>query len=632
MLQSIHDKLKGWVAYVVLGAIASTFVLWGINWTLGTADYAAKVNGREIPVNEVREAYQRQLAQMARGEGGPVDEAQRAALKQKVLDEFIGSEAMISRAEELGYRVSDAELLKEMARIPAFQVAGKFDQAHAVAVLKAQGRDVAEIEGMIRRNVQLQQLDSALHYSSFATPGEIRKITALMDQQRELAWLVLPAAHFAATATPDDAAINAWYTAHKAEYLTPELVNLRYIEISLAELSASITVSEAQLRAYFEEQKTKNPDAYTQPEQRRVRHILLQVSDPKDDAAAKAKAEQILKRAQGGEDFAKLAQEFSQDPGSAKQGGDLGMSERKVWVAPFADAAFSMSVGEIRGPVKTQFGYHILKLDAIQPSSTRTFEQGRSDIEAEYRRSEADRLFNSLQDRVADAALQNTTDIEVVARKAELPARQINDFSRTDGGGALAKAPKVIEAAFSQDVLDGHLSQIVEVEKGRGVILRSTDHRLPQQKPLRDVRADVIAAWKKQRGVELARAAAADAIKRLDAGESWESLAKSLGGNLQAAHFIGRTDAGVPVELRRAAFEVPKPAAGKPVFRALALDNGDGAVYGISAVRAAPDDNPQKNNMLALQFALQIGSGEALGYADGARAEAKVIVNPRSMD
>ena len=290
-----------------------------------------------------------------------------------------------------------------------------------------------------------------------------------------------------------------------------------------------------------------------------------------------------------------------------------------------------MKVGEIRGPVKTQFGYHILKLDAIQPASTRTFEQSRADIEAEYRRSEADRLFNALQDRVADAALQNSTDIEVVARKAELPVRQISDFSREGGGGALGKSPKVIEAAFSQDVLDGHLSQMVEVEKGRGVILRATDHRLPQQKPLSAVRGEVIAAWKKQRGIELAQAAAADAVKRLEAGESWQSLAKSLGGTLQPAHFVGRSDQAVPIELRRAAFEAPKPGP-KPVYRALALDDGDGAVYGVSAVRDAADDNPQQKVMVATQFALQIGSGEALSYADAARAQAKVIVNPRSMD
>jgi peptidyl-prolyl cis-trans isomerase D len=631
MLQSIHDKLHGWVAYVVLGAIASTFVLWGINWTLGTADYAAKVNGREIGVNEVRESYQRQLSQLMRADNGAVDEAQRAALKQKVLEDFVGGEALISRAQDLGYRVSDEELMKEMGRIPALQVAGKFDKEHAIAVLRSQGRDIAEIEAQIRRSVQLQQLDTALHYSSFATPTEVSKIGSLLDQQRELAWMVLPAAHYAASAIPDDAAISAYFNTHKGDYMTPELVNLRYIEISLAQLAAGITVSEAQLKSYFEEQKTKNPDAYSQGEQRRVRHILFQVTDPKDDAAVKAKADQVLKRATGGEDFAKLAQEFSQDPGSAKQGGDLGMSDRKAWVPPFADAAFSMQIGEIRGLVKSQFGYHILKLDAIQPANTRTFEQSRSDIEAEYRRSEADRLFNSLQDRVADAALQNSTDIDVVARKAGLPAQEIADFSRASGGGALGNAPKVIEAAFSQDVLDGHLSQTVEVEKGRGVILRATDHRLPQQKALADVRAEVITAWKKQRGVELAQTAAAGAVKRLEAGEHWDGLAKSLGATLQPAHYVSRADDGVPAELRRASFEAPKPA-GKPVYQSLALNNGDAMTFGVTAVRDDPAGDPQKKAMMIGQFANEIGGGEARGYADGARAEAKVIVNLHSMD
>ena len=630
MLQSIHDRLKGWVAYVVLGAIASTFVFWGINWTLGDADYAAKVNGHEVPVAEVRDAYQRQLAQLARGGDGNIDEAQRAALKSRVLDEYVGSEALISRAEDLGYRVSDAQLLREMGRIPAFQVGGKFDESHAIAVLRAQGRSIPEVEGMIRHSIELQQLESALRYSSFATPAEVGRISGLMDQQRELAWLVLPAARFAAVATPDEATLKAYYQAHKADYLSPELVNLSYVEISLADLSAQVTVTEAQLKSYYEDQKSRNPDAYTQAEQRRVRHILFQVTDPKDDAAVKAKASEILKRAQAGEDFAKLAQQFSQDPGSAKQGGDLGMSERKVWVAPFADAAFSMAVGEIRGPVKTQFGYHILKLEAVQPATTRSFEASHADLEAEYRRSEADRLFNGLQDKVSDAALQNPSDLEAVAHKSGLPIRAIVDFSR-DGGGALGKAPKVIEAAFSPDVIDGHLSQIVEVEKGRGVILKATDHRLPHERSLDEVRAAVLAAWQKERGTELAKAAAADCIRRLQAGESWDAVAKAQGATLQPAHFVTRTDQSVPLELRRAAFEVPHPD-GKPVFAPVVLANGDNLVFGLSAVRENPAGDPLEKPLRTQQFAMQIGGGEAESYAQAVRAAAKVIVNPHALD
>src|SRR5580658_487728 len=356
MLQTIHDKITGWVAYVILGAIALVFVLWGINWTLGAPTYAAKVNGSEISVNEVRQSYQQQLAQMERAAPKGLDDSARNDIKRKVLDDYVNSEALVTRADALGYRVSDGELLKAMAQVPAFQVDGRFDQAHAVAVLKAQGRSVAEIEALFRRDVKVRQLDTALAMSSFATPGELKQVRALTRQQRELAWITVPAAHYAAEAAPDEAAIKEYYDAHKSEYLTPETVNLRYVEVSLADLAAKVNVDDAQLRAYYEEQKTKTPERFVQAEQRRVRHILIPVADPKNDAAAKAQAESILKRAQAGEDFSKLAKEFSQDPGSAQQGGDLGWSERKVWVAPFADAAFSMSVGDIRGPVKTQFG------------------------------------------------------------------------------------------------------------------------------------------------------------------------------------------------------------------------------------------------------------------------------------
>jgi peptidyl-prolyl cis-trans isomerase D len=631
MLQSIHDKLKGWLAGVVLGAIGLVFVFWGINWTLSAPNYAAKVNGSEVSANEVRQAYQQQLSQIQRQTNGSISDAQRNDIKRRVLDEYVSSEALLTRADELGYRVSDAEVLNAQCQIPAFQVEGKCDPAHAVAVLRAQGRSPLEIEALFKRDVKLRQLNSALTLSSFATATEMKEIRALTKQQRELAWLTVPAEKYAAQATPDDAALKAYFEAHKSAYMTPETVDLRYVEISLGSLAAKVGVDDAQLKTYYDEQKTKTPERFTQPEQRRVSHILLSVADPKDDAAVKAKAEGILKRAQAGEDFGKLAKEFSQDPGSAPQGGDLGFSERKVWVAPFGDAAYSMKVDEIRGPVKTQFGYHILKLVGIQPATVKTFEQSKTELEAEYRRNEAEKLFNNAQDQLADAALQNTTDLDVVARKAGLTVLEIPAFSRIDGGGALGKAPAVIDAAFSQDVLDGRLSQIVEVEKGRGVVLRASDHKLPQQKPLDAVRTEVIAAWKKERGAELAAAAAADAVKRLTGGESWESIAKILGAAVVPPKFVARADQGVPVEIRSAAFAEPKPA-GKPTYSEARLANGDSTVIALSAVREEPGDPKQQDGDLRQQFAAQIASIEAQSYAAGTRADAKVVLNPKAID
>jgi peptidyl-prolyl cis-trans isomerase D len=632
MLQTIHDKLKGWVAGVVLGAIALVFVFWGINWTLSAPTYAAKVNGAEISSNEVKQTYQQQLAQMERQSSAPLDDAMRNEIKRRVLDEYVNSEALVTRADDLGYRVSDQELLAEMSKVPAFQVDGKFDQAHALAVLNAQGRSVSEIEGLFRRDAKLRQLDTALNASSFATPTELKEFRSLTRQQRELAWLTISAEKYAASANPDDAASKMYYDAHKSEYMTPETVNLHYVELSLAQLESKVSVDDAQLKTFYDEQKTKTPERFSQAEQRRVRHILLSVNDPKEDAAVKAKAEGILKRAQAGEDFSKLAKEFSQDPGSAAQGGDLGWSERKVFVGPFADAAFGMKVDEISGPVKTQFGYHILKLDGIQPPTVKTFEQSKAELETEYRRNEAERLFNNAQDQLADAALQNATDIDVVAKKAGLTVQDVPNFSRSNGGGTLGDVPAVIEAAFSQDVLDGRLSPIVEVDKGRGVVLRASDHKLPQQKPLEAVRTDVVAAWKKQRGVELAAAAASDAAKRLNAGESWDAVAKSLGLTAQAPKFIARSDQEVPMEIRVSAFKAPKPAAQKSVYENLSLANGDAAVLAFSAVREDPNAAAVKDADIRRQYAAQIASSEAQSYAAAARADAKVQLNPKAID
>jgi peptidyl-prolyl cis-trans isomerase D len=195
----------------------------------------------------------------------------------------------------------------------------------------------------------------------------------------------------------------------------------------------------------------------------------------------------------------------------------------------------------------------------------------------------------------------------------------------------LGKVPAGIAAAFSPDVLDGRLSPIVEVEKGRGVVLRATDHKLPQQKPLDAVRTELVAAWKKQRGIELAAAAAADAVKRLQGGEVWDAVAKSLDQAVVAPKFVARSDQQVPLEIRTTAFGEPKPAA-KPLYSDARLANGDAAVIALSAVREEPGDAAHPDLDMRRQYAAQVASTEAQSYAAGARADAKVVLNPQALD
>jgi len=189
----------------------------------------------------------------------------------------------------------------------------------------------------------------------------------------------------------------------------------------------------------------------------------------------------------------------------------------------------------------------------------------------------------------------------------------------------------VIDAAFSQDVLDGRLSSIVEVDKGRGVVLHATDHKPPEQKPLEAVRTEVIAVWKRQRGEELAAAAAADAVKRLNAGESWDAVAKSLGATVQAPKFVTRSDQDVPMEVRMTGFRAPKPAQ-KPIYQTFSLGDGDAAVLALSAVREDPNAATIRDADMRRQYAAQIASGEAQSYAAAARASAKITLNPKAID
>jgi peptidyl-prolyl cis-trans isomerase D len=519
-----------------------------------------------------------------------------------------------------------------MAQIPALQNNGKFDPTHAAAILRSQGRSLAEIEGYFRHDLKLRQLDTALGTSSFVTKTELTRLQGLMRQQREISWLTLSASKYAAGAVPTDADLKAFYDAHKAQYMTPETVDLRYVEVNLNDLAAQVPLDEAKLRAYYEDQKQKTPELFVQPEKRHLRHILLQVGDPKEDAAVKAKAEALAQRAKAGEDFAKLAQANSQDPGSASKGGDLGWEERKRWEPAFADAAFSMKEGEISAPIKTKFGYHIIQVEGIQPASSKTFEQARTELESDYRRTEAERLFNDAQDRLADAALQSGTDIATAARKAGLQVHEIPNFSRTEGGGELGKVPAVLQAAFSPDVLDGHLSSMIEVDKGRGVVLQASDHKVPVQKPLEAVRDQVVAAWKEQRGSELARAAAGEAVKALQGGKSWDSVAQSLGQSAPAPKFVSRSDADVPITVRRDAFDAPKPE-GKPVYASVALDNGDAAVFELTAVREDPSQQgPLQAAQLKREFAQESSANETQAYAAAARADAKVQLNLPALD
>src|SRR5437764_14498139 len=264
--------------------------------------------------------------------------------------------------------------------------------------------------------------------------------------------------------------------------MTPESAHLQYAELRLEALAAQQSVSDADLHAAYEKSRSR----LGVPEKRHARHILITA---KDDAAALAQAQKVLAQAKAGKDFGDLAKQYSQDPGSAKNGGDLGWAERSSFVAPFADALFGMHVGEIKGPVKTQFGYHIIRLDEIQAGKSKSFEEARSDLEAQIKRDRATDRFGEIQERLQTKASEPGADLKALAQEFSLQAGEMPTFVKGAGAPPLGLAPPLQELIFADPPLpNGRLRGPVLPVDDRLAIVKVLEDPKSSPKPRADLR------------------------------------------------------------------------------------------------------------------------------------------------
>jgi peptidyl-prolyl cis-trans isomerase D len=632
MLQRIGDTLKGhkWLTYLVLGSLAVIFAAWGaygvVNLSFGGSNYAAEANGTKISLEDARGAWQRQQNMYQQRLGGAELPAPlKTALQNQVLEGMIRNALLDQRTQDLGYRVSRDALREAVQAEPAFQVNGQYSAEAAKAALAQTGLSLDAFEQELRSEVQHQQLEGGIRASGFITAGELKRLADLEDQQREVRYFVLPAEQFKSTASVDDAAVQAYYQAHLSQYMTPESDHLQYAELRLESLAAQQSVSDADLHAAYEKDKSR----LELPEKRHARHILV---TGKDDASALASAQQVLAQVKAGKDFGELAKQYSQDPGSAKNGGDLGWAERSSFVKPFSDALFAMKVGDVAGPVKTQFGYHIIRLDEIQAGKSKSFEEARPDLEAQVRRDHATDRFGEIQEQLQGKLSDPGADLNALAQEYRLQAGDLPGFAKGAGAPPLGAAPQLQELLFGDPPLGaGKLGGPVLLGDDRLVIVKVLQHSAPQPRALAEVRDGIVAALGKQLETKAALKAAQAAREQLAAGASFDSVAQQLKVSADPAHFVGRSDPSLPAPLRDAAFALPRPA-GKPQFTALALKDGGAAVVAVSAVRSAAVPDNQAQGARQEQEAQRLGSAEVLAYVEEMRRAATVRKNPKAFE
>lgn len=630
MLQTIHDKLKGIFAVAILVALGIVFVFWGVNFSsnIGGMSKAKgiEVNGREIPVEEVRRTYQEQMSriQAAMGDAG-VPEEMRASIQQRVLDDAVRQELIRQRTAKLDFEATDGEVLETIREVPAFQVDGKFSADAYHAALSSIGMSPERFEAEQRQYVLARQLDRGLYASAFVLPGELDRQVALRDEKRTLGWVAVLAKSFESAVVADDAAVAKYYEANASRYRTDEAATVDFVELDIDAFAAKADVSEAALRQYYEENKSR----YTQPGRRHARHILFAAGG--DDKAAEARAKKAAERAAAGEDFATLARELSEDPGSKESGGDLGDAERGDFVGPFADAVWSMKPGEVRGPVKTEFGWHVIKLESVSAETTKPFEDVRAELESEYRHAQVEKAFGDAQEALDTASFEAQGDIAAVAQKTGLPVKRIEQYTRA-GSAELGGTLKVTEAVFSPDVLAGREIRTVELAPGKVVALAVKSYAPSKPKPLDAVRAEVTAAWRLEEAGRLAAAKAAETASLLSKGAVWAAAVAPWRGDGTTVDpkAVGRQDEAVPQQVRDAAFRASVPS-GQPRYGTATLANGDAALWAVTAVEkgklaATPADGRQRVHDEARD---KVAMSDATAYINSLRKNAEVDVNPQ---
>jgi peptidyl-prolyl cis-trans isomerase D len=627
MLQQIRDKISGWFAALFLGAIAVVFIFWGIQFESPATAAAAKVNGESIPQDAVRRAWQdrqTELQQQLRDELPP--ELVKSE-QERLVSEFIQRELLTQRAHDLGYRVSDSMLAETITAIPAVQVDGKFSRDRYAALLRAQGRTEAGFEDEMRKDLEIGQLRDSIGLSGFVTPGELRRRVELAGEARDFDYVTLPVARYLGSVAVTPADVSAWYEKNKSSYMTDETVSLQYVELDLADVARNIEVTEEGLRKFYDQVAV---DRYTTTERRRSSHILVESGT--DDAAAQKEAEQLAARAKAGEDFAKLASANSDDPGSKQQGGDLGWATRETFVKPFADALFSMEKGEIRGPVKSEFGYHIIRLEDIEAGHQRSFDEVRPELEADYRREQAQSVFYERSQRLADESFAALSELDSVAKKLGLSLKQAEGFTR-QGGATLGTDKKLIDAAFSEDVLvQRQNSAPIEVGNDRVVVLRVSDHQPPKQKPLEQVSGQITVELQQQKAKAAAEEAAKAAAVKLQSGASMAQVASELGATPSGPVTARRRAVDQPQELVTAIFAAPRPAEGKPSAGTASLPGGDVAVFVVNSARPGSMAEMQQAATFAQevqQLAVQGAMSEFRAYVDELARGAEITRNSK---
>lgn len=612
MLQSIRDHAQGWIAWVIVGLIILTFALFGIDqYAKGDKIVVvAEVNGEDVTANEFLTLYSRQQARLKNQFGEMYDQVVKdEQLRDEVMDALIESEVVRQWADSHNMMISNQQLSATIESAEVFQKDGQFDQQLYQDILLQNGLNVARFEHEQRQFLIENQNRQLTMASAISNDTQLAQLAALQFQQRNVNYLRVDQRPFMQQAQITDDEIQTYYNKHKEDFITPEQVVLSYVLLSKKDLADKVNVDDATLKRFYQE----NKDQFTQPEKRQASHILVKVDAESQDAEAQKTIKEIQAKLADGEDFAALAKTYSDDPGSANMGGDLGLFQQGMMVPAFDKAVFSMKLNEISDPVKTEFGYHLIKLTKIEPKKIQSFNEVKAEAETLYRRQQADKQYFDELEQLNTIAYEQADSLIPAADAVGLKIETTEPFSRVGGDDEITSNGKVITAAFSDEVKKSGLnSSAIEISPDTSVVIRVKKVIDEKQQSLADVKVDIEKILKRKAGVKASTELAKTLREKLLKGEQkMADLAKD-GVEYANVGWLERENRRVLPQLTQAIFKAPKPKEGQPTYTTYALPTGDSVVIEVSGVKDGnlPDDKTQLTQMKAALVQLA-GTSEA---------------------
>ncbi len=620
MLKDIREKFTGGLAIAILVLIGIPFLFFGLNYTFTSTNIAATVDGDEISAylfeQSYREALQRNpnLAQAT--------EAVRVQVRNAVLDGMIRERLIDNYLQAGGYQISDIQVTDMIQLEPTFQLDGVFDKSLYDAFLVERGLEASMFERGQRQRLRQQQLQRAIGASAVVTPAEYRRYLNLIAEQRVVTLATLEQDSVSAEIDVTEETIATYYDDNPTLFQLPESADIEYIAVRRDQLAASIDVSDEDLAEFYEESKSR----YLQDEQRQARHILILFDG--DEAAAESTAHDLMTRLQAGESFEELAREYSQDGGTSSQGGDLGSLTRSQLPGELGSVIFSMAEGALDGPVKSDFGYHIVRLDSVFEQGPLPLDEVRSELLRELRDGEADSAFRDLEGQIS-GALFDAADLQSIAASVGIEVESASGFSRA-GGEPFGANQAAINAVFDSVVLnDGQISELVELDAHTSAIFKVTQYNQATRQPLVDIRDQIEDAIRAQESELLMIARAEQILAAMAAGVDFGQAAEAAGATVAEPQLVSRQEQEIDQAVLFEIFAAGKPSQDAPVRGRVRNIGGGYTVYSLEAVLPGrPESIPlAERDARKLQLAQQSGIGDYRAFVQALYDSADVAIN-----